>query len=209
MCILANVVLVQPHTITYYVKPDGGTLCPVMPCFTFQEYAENGTLNLELDSTFIFLTGIHSLSSDFVAANISNLILSGLVLASSPQAHVICTSPAGLTFENISRVEINNLAFISCGRPGTLFSIPNAILVNSVENFLLDTTPLQESVTSALLLFVSNARIDNCSFDDNTGGTFNWQHCSGGQHSEFLSIAILLTMWPLTKEEPCMLREVP
>ena len=93
-------------------------------------------------------------------------------LFNSAQAHVICTSPAGLTFENISRVEINNLAFTSCGRPGTLFSIPNAILVNSVENFLLNTTLIQESATSALLLFLSNARIDNCTFDNTTGGTF-------------------------------------
>jgi len=171
-CILANLVLVQPHTITYYVKPDGGTLCPKMLCFTFQEYAENDTLNLELDSTFIFLPGIHSLSSDFVAANLSNLIMSGLELTSSPQAHVICTSPAGFIFESISRVEINNLVFTSCGRLGTLFTISIAILVNSVDNFLLSSTLLQESVTSALLLFLSNARIDNCTFDNTTGGTF-------------------------------------
>ena len=171
-CILANAVLVQPHVITYYVKPDGGTLCPAMPCLSFAEYAENATLNLELDSTFIFLPGNHSLNSDFVAANLSNLILSGLELTSAPQAHVVCTSPAGLTFENISQVEINNLAFSSCGRPGTLFSIPNAILVNSVEDFVLSSTLLHSSVTSALLLYLSNARIDNCSFDDTTGGTF-------------------------------------
>ena len=171
-CILANVVLVQPHVITYYVKPDGGTLCPAMPCLTFAEYAENATLNLELDSTFIFLPGNHSLNGDFVAANLSSLILSGLELTSLPQAHFVCTSPAGLTFENISRVEINNLAFSSCGRPGTDFSIPNAILVNSVEDFVLNSTLLHSSVTSALLLYLSNARIDNCSFDDTTGGTF-------------------------------------
>ena len=98
--------------------------------------------------------------------------MSGLELTSYPQAHVICTSPAGLTFENISRVEINNLAFISCGRPGNLFSIPNTFLVNSVEDFVLSSTLLQESPTSVLLLFLSNARIDNCSFDNTTGGTF-------------------------------------
>ena len=170
-CILASILLTQSHTITYYVKPDGGMLCPVMPCFAFAEYAANDSLNLELDSTFIFLPGNHSLNSDFVAANLSSLILSGLELTSAPQAHVVCTSPAGLTFENISRVEINNLTFISCGRPGTLFSIPNAILVNSVEDFLLNGTLLQSSVTSALFLCLSNARIDNCSFDDTTGGT--------------------------------------
>ena len=170
-CILASILLTQSHTITHYVKPDGGMLCPVMPCFAFAEYAANDSLNLELDSTFIFLPGNHSLNSDFVAANLSSLILSGLELTSPPQAHVVCTSPAGLTFENISRVEISNLAFTSCGRPGTLFSIPNAILVNSVEDFLLNSTLLQSSVTSALLLSQSNARIVNCSFDGTTGGT--------------------------------------
>jgi len=98
---------IQPHTITYYIKPDGGTLCPEMPCFTFQEYAENGTLNLELDSTFIFLPGIHSLSSDFVAANISNLIMSGLELTSYPQAHV----------QSNQHVEIHKLGCLSQVNP--------------------------------------------------------------------------------------------
>ena len=77
-CILLAVISVSLQDIRY-VRPNGDstTSCPSSPCLSIDQYAEDTTRYFTTGSTFIFLTGNHSIRTTLNITNIYNLTLQG------------------------------------------------------------------------------------------------------------------------------------
>ena len=152
-------------TYYVYITPTPDTLCPEEPCHTLSQYGERYFQNFNSNTTLVFLPGNHLLnytismgtSSDFPSATHTyqqdNPYPSLSLLGSPYQAHsssppeirsrIECTWPAGFIFSGIVDLQINALAFISCGHNDS-----SALNIQSVWN----------------------ASISNCAFQNNTNG---------------------------------------
>ena len=49
-----------------YVTPDASIPCPIMPCLTFSQYAENQDVYFGTDTELRFLPGVHKLNNPIV-----------------------------------------------------------------------------------------------------------------------------------------------
>ena len=108
-----------------YVKPENSTApCP-QPCYTLQEYADNGTaMNCsfgEANTTYLFLEGVHELFEN-VSLNAFHVDSVSLVGNSSEgengtflTAEIVCYDQAGFLFKNSTNIIIKNLTFTGCG----------------------------------------------------------------------------------------------
>ena len=105
------------HTI-YYVKPTHDALCPVSPCLTLSEYAQQPHNYLISNNTLVLLPGDHVLNEDFVVENVSNFGIYAQ-LYSPTHGHaackITCMGLVGFTFRNTSNVTVHGLTFTSCG----------------------------------------------------------------------------------------------
>ena len=122
--------------VTLHVRPTStNTSCSTHPCHTLSEYAEDlGQYFNDSNLTLQFLPGNHTLSVNLTITGIYQLELLGNSSAEVP-IKVLCNSSVGfsvrnyipvvridsayvgLTFMDISKVRINDLAFVSCTRP--------------------------------------------------------------------------------------------
>ena len=74
-----------------------------------------------LDTTVVFLPGMHNLSAEnhIVIQDVRNLSLRGLESSMSGfaknQSHIVCTNASGFLFLNVTSLEIANLTISQCG----------------------------------------------------------------------------------------------
>ena len=121
---------------TYYVTPTPETPCPGEPCRTLSEYVAQMGQYFTSNTTFMFLSGNHTLEKSVLIEEQTNLSLIGE--SSSPAqvtSRIVCSQPASVSFCNVSKLLIDSLAFISCGKtnigPAVILNFaPNAILTN-------------------------------------------------------------------------------
>ena len=141
---------------TYYVTPTPDTPCPGEPCHTLSQYGEQ-YFKSKANATLVFLPGDHTLNFTISVGSLSHswddgqlghyYPSSSLSLLGSPTSlpkitsRIVCTWPAGFLFSGITEVQINALAFITCGHN--------------------DSAALN-------ILSVWNISISNCSFQNNT-----------------------------------------
>ena len=146
----------------YYITPSPNTSCPKEPCLTFSEYYHNVSDYFNHNTSLVFSPGNHILDHNITLENMGNLTLHGNYNAAS---RIICVYPVYVRFRNISSVEVNSLAFLSCGIYGRY-----AVAVISIQHFALVNSSLENSNTVGLRILLSNTTIVSSTFLSNKGG---------------------------------------
>ena len=153
----------------YYVKPSGFTAgCPGEPCLTLDQYVIQQSEYFTTMSTFIFLTGNHSLHATLKLVNISDLILVG---DSGSGVTVLCKTVVAIHCENVTELTIENMKLIF-ERPvvdrGTF-----ALSIIHSTNILFLNVQFQGNpdINSTRGIFVndSDATVKKCIFKGNSG----------------------------------------
>ena len=158
---------------TYYITPTPDTPCPGEPCHTLSQYGQRYFQNLSSNATLVFLPGDHTLTYTISVGTVPDSPSAthayqldnpypSLTLLGSPylpgstlpeiSSKIKCTWPAGFVFSDIVELHIDALDFTSCGHNGSA-----ALNIQSVWN----------------------ARISNCTFQNNTNGLMS-ESSTGG-----------------------------
>ena len=145
------------HT-THYIKPTPSTPCPVDPCLTLSDYAQQCLHNLTSNTTLLLLPGDHVLSVNFTVENVSGFEI--LSPADGHQTRILCQGLVGFSFSNISHVTMHGLRIKSCTKGTAMFSFPTeyGLLVHSVSDTSISNCSFQDSAGTALGVF--NTRLD-------------------------------------------------
>ena len=151
----------QTNTETIlYVKPTSDSPCPAQPCFTLSEYQHSIRLHLTNLTTMRFLPGDHILDNSLTIKNVIKFNLFGhYEQLRGILCRIICRSGVGLSFHNVSSLQITTLAFNNCGKVGSQSQcgpVTSALSVSSVLATLTDIT-FQGSLGSAVATCKSTA----------------------------------------------------
>ena len=158
----------------YFVKPGWppNVSCPTQPCFLLDDYVANSTDYFQnvFYTSFVFLNGLHYLSSSLRVQNFFDVQFQGdsLEQDGSPSA-MICASPDDnrevfVTFRSGTELTIENLLFTKCStHPTTLPSIRFAF--GTMTNLTVRNIHFEEVVCSLFLGdFAGMANFVNLSF---------------------------------------------
>ena len=149
----------------FYIIPSLSSSCPQQHCFTLEQLLSNARRYLSSNITLYFLPGTHSLQSEHVIRDISELHLLSVSDFPLEEARISCGSTASILIENVHLVHMSHLHFIGC-RKNKIESI-NQLIVNN-----LTFHGLQGRDGTALELIHTNAKINNSSFLFNRYGTY-------------------------------------
>ena len=116
-------------------------------------------------ATLVLLPGHHNLTR-----NIEIVGVDQFSILADTSVTIQCTSPASFLFEDISNLEIQNTAIVSCGSGG---SSAGALQVRSVQKFDFSNVTLQESASVSLNVQGSNGLVTGARFIGNTGAGMN------------------------------------
>ena len=143
------------HT-THYIKLTPSTPCPVDPCFTLSEYAQQCLHNLTSNTTLLLLPGDHVLSVNFSVEDVSGFEI--LSPADGHQTRIVCQGLVGFSFRNISHVTMHGLRIKSCSKGTAMFRFPieYGVLLHSVSDTSISNCSFQDSAGTALGVFNSS-----------------------------------------------------
>jgi len=136
-----------------YVKPTSDSLCPTEPCFTLSQCQQLVKLHLTNHTTLHFLPGDHILDSSLTIQNVIKFSLFGQL--SGIECKIICKGAVGLSFHNVSSLQIGTLAFKNCGKVAIgsqCGPITSALFVNLVQLFTLTDITFQSCLGSAVVI---------------------------------------------------------
>ena len=167
----------------YFVKPDGSTQCPGLPCHTLSHYLESTTQYFASNTRVSFLPGVHEIDKPSVLYidNVSNFIITGYNVSSMHAAKIVCRRPAILAFFNIVNLVIKHLSIVYCGFP--------LGYKESVAVYLVDITSLKVSNISVEnstgygiigINILGNSSVSHSRFIFNNYYTLSSTNCSYG-----------------------------
>ena len=152
-----------------YVRPSGSPSwdCPGQPCFTFHQYIiEQTTKYFTNGSTFVFLTGNHTLQTAASLSTVSNVTLRGESdVAILMGNEISCTDITNLVIFGLRFL----LAFDSITSDMSAWSIKQSGNIFIDSSIFEGSTGYKKKSGRALKLLNSNVTISNCLFEKNTG----------------------------------------
>jgi predicted outer membrane repeat protein len=171
----------------YYVKPDNSTsICPGVPCLTLGQVTDR---YFTTGSTFLFLSGNHSLQTELRLTGINDITLKGLTLGNgSFAATIILGKRAAIVCHNASNFRIEGLTFIlckyRCEKESFLRFLSSDRVTISNSTFGNETLANVKSVYSQN----SNTTVLNCVFKGNSDsdGSGGAMEISGGSTSAII-----------------------
>ena len=137
----------------YYIVPSNIQVCSTLEHFIDSIY----DYSIETNVTLILLQGEHNLHSELKAINSSEFFMHSDAI----NTLINCDGIGSLTLNNVTSVQIRNLAFMGCGE-NTLLEITLLTIYNTVFQGYYDSG-------AALILFNSVANITSSLFLSNTG----------------------------------------
>ena len=166
------------HTI-YYVKPTHDAQCPVSPCLTLSEYAQQPHRYLISNATLVLLPGNHLLYVNFTVENVGDFgIYAQQYSLNQSHAMITCMGLVGFTFRNTSNVTVHGLTFNSCGKKATgycssceytQYLTAYGMSIDLGKNLEISNCSFQDSIGTALGVFYSrldlkgsNSFVNNC-----------------------------------------------
>ena len=179
----------EDHTIV----PMATTTCPDESgdCKTLYQYLRGSDAYFTSNTTFTFLPGHHELNITMAISDIDNL-----VLRSEGEATISCNKGVGLSFTNISSLEISGLIFLKCGsrippedflsaidRYATTFlntSVPvrAGLLLNYIRDLeMMDVEVIGGDGYGVLAVNVLGAVVESSVFRDNNNESFYLSQC--------------------------------
>ena len=180
-CILSAPLCTSQTVQTYFVTPNASTKCPGDPCYNLATYAQNSEEYFQSYSTFIFLPGVHHLDSmspavfqdlqdihlrasddfSFVPRTVSNFVRQyGFDSYASDDSinffessvQIICDSPSGFAFVNITNLSLHNLTILNCGSTFNLSVEQNcSVYMQDINNLILDGVSIQNGIGYGLM----------------------------------------------------------
>ena len=180
-CTLSLPLCTSQNVLTYFVTPNTSTECPGDPCYNLTTYSQNPVKYFQSYSTFIFLPGVHYLDSDspVVFQDLVNLQLKASDDCSlTPRAistlvhrygfdpyasdeniffyessvQIVCNSPSGLAFVNVSNLSLRNLTILNCGSTFNLSLEQNcSVYMQDVTNLIMDGVSIQNGTGYGLM----------------------------------------------------------
>lgn len=157
---------------TRYVRPS--TLpskhCPKQQCLTLEQYVEKADKYFTTGSTFIFLSGNHSLQTSLELVNATDIILRGE--HEDPDINILCTIETTFKFDSVTNLTIECLTFILRSNKHDLAAA--ITVLNSREMVIYNSTFLgsgnsNQTTACAVNAVQSNITICHCLFEGNTG----------------------------------------
>ena len=146
----------------YYIKPTPNSACPVDPCFTLSEYAQQLPHNLTSNNTLLLLPGDHVLSVNFTVENVSSFEILSSTPEDSHATTIVCQGLVAFSFRNISHMTMFGLTINACGK---------GIVRQDMElysPFHYDQGP-NTAMYGVSVNSVLYTNIANCSFQDSAG----------------------------------------
>ena len=145
----------------YYITTTSTDLCTVQPCLTLLQFAANLDHYLHSNTTLVFFTGTHKLSTvNLTLSNVDNFVMK----SDNSTAKIKCISYSSIHFSRSEYIHITNLEFIGCG--GNQFERVERLVVQ-------DTTfKGQENSGTALELIETTAQIVSSAFASNRKGSY-------------------------------------
>lgn len=147
-----------------YITPSQNLPCPQQQCYTLTQFISSVKNNLSSNLTLFFLPGTHSLQSELMIGNISELRLQSFSDSPSNMVTVLCGPTARLLIDNVYLVHVDILYFAGCSE-NKIDSVHQFIIYNSTFHGAV----LRDTNGTALELFHTNAKIINSSFLFNFG----------------------------------------
>lgn len=174
---------ISAHDLHYVnVNNSSADVCPVRPCFTLGQLADMTDRYFTAGSTFLFLSGNHSLQAMISLTNVSDIILRSWENGNSSSAIVYLVKNAAIVCNNVSNFHIEGLTFILCkyhckvGGSALQFMNSAQIMI-SYSTFQGSGNHTQATVMSVYAQR-SNVTILECLFEGNTAGALLAQHRS-------------------------------
>lgn len=156
---------------TYYVKPNNySSNCDNQPCLTLEQYVNESARYLTTGSTFLFLSGNHSLQTQVNLTNISNLTLRGK--DNDSNINILCTTKVAFRCENVIGFNVERLTFLLHLNQ---YNPASALAFLSCRKVSISCSAFKGSKdrnkTSAWAIFSNNSSIlvSDCVFEGNTG----------------------------------------
>ena len=169
------------YEVTLHMRPtSSNTSCPTHPCHTLSEYVQDpGHYFNDSSLTLQFLPSNHTFdafNASLIITSIHQLELLGNSSAMLP-TRIVCSSHVGLTFNDISKVKIDGLAFVYCARSHVVqvsngdgsFTTYYGLYLQSVQTAEIIDCSFRESYGSALgvvdshvVLTGNNSFLNNC-----------------------------------------------
>ena len=78
---------VGPRTLQCHITPSSSIKCPIEPCLTLSQFAQNSSDLLTSNTTLIFLVGNHTLDIELYISHVS--IFSMLTNSTGEDAHIV------------------------------------------------------------------------------------------------------------------------
>ena len=150
-----------------YVKPNYlSAMCPGQPCLTLDQYAEMAKKYFTSGSTFVFLSGDHSLHTALNLTNIADIHFRGIE-NSSNSSSILLGNNGSISCNNINYFTIEGLSFVLCrnqciAKSALWFVDSGHIAINN-------SVFLGNWSQRSLLLRHSNISVVNCFFERNKG----------------------------------------
>ena len=163
---------------TYYVTPDSSiTFCGENPCNDLNTYVQNETILSLSNTKCVLLPGVHHLNIGGLSIfkNSANVQLLGsmatkITIAQMAEMYgfdpysgddeisyfesstiILCDSPSGLLFANISNLEILNLTVLNCGAYSASTSYTASVHLDNVLNVTIDGVSIRNSTGYGLM----------------------------------------------------------
>ena len=167
----------------YLIKPTDATPCSEDPtlkyklCLILEEYIEKESVHLSSETTLVLLPGTHTINSSLNIKNVNKYTVRGYVHYSKNATHINCNGPAGISFENVSHLQIKSVSLNFCGNHRSDSSTYYAITVMHVKTSNLSGVTVEHSQQSAIWISNSNATVTNLTLSSNNGTGLNIDHC--------------------------------
>ena len=142
------------HGEVVTISPSPSCLVTLNPCLSLDQLATNTNL-IYSNTTLIFLSGIHTLSTELFIFNISHLSLITESFIEQSTTVVICQQNTGFNFNGVHYIDVSRLELIGCKC--------NVVLAKqlAIENL---TFHGKSDSGTALEIIASNASITNSTF---------------------------------------------
>ena len=165
----------------YYIVPSEVNSCPQDPCMTLSTFISSYNRNITSNTTLFISGGNHSLNAGFSVSNVAEFLMLS-VDDNNTSSIIICSQHSQFNFSNVFRVNIDGLAFVSCG--GNVIELVQHLIIQH-SSFVGE----KNSITS-LTIIDSNVSLAETSFTSYQVGSYredrslpilslNRQHASG------------------------------
>ena len=151
----------------HYVKPLSSLIsCPGQPCLTLDQYNQQTETYFTTGSTFVFLTGNHTVNTTVNLTSISGIILRG---ERNSQVNILCSIQVVILIQNVSNLSIKGLKFLSgnttIGTVALKIIDSNGVWIHNVG--FQGSYSISKPFTGLDMTSSDTITVTNCSFEGN------------------------------------------